>query len=73
MKPKQIHSLNCALCGELYDSKEAFPKEQVCPKCVGEEKKKEKSVKRAVNKIQQVKIRKKKKQSKKARKRNRKK
>jgi len=28
------YTLNCFICGQPYDSKEAFPKQQICEKCI---------------------------------------
>ena len=32
-KVKEKYSLNCEICGGVFESNEAFPERQVCPKC----------------------------------------
>jgi len=81
MIPEQTYTLNCALCGDSYESKEAFPESQVCPTCFGNiqiepapsKSSIKKSTKLPLSKARLTKDKKKKKQAKKSRKRNRKK
>ncbi len=37
---EQIYTLTCDICGKPFESDEAFPKSQLCPKCQATEKNK---------------------------------